>query len=663
MTLIVGLDTGGTYTDAVLFDPDHGVLATAKSLTTKENLSLGLAAAIEKILHQHHAPIDLVSLSTTLATNAVVEGHGNPIGLILIGFSEESLKKAGLGEALAGDPVAFVAGGHTVFGKEQSPLDMALVEQRILQMNATVSAFAIAGMFAVRNAEHEMAVRQKVLELTGKPVTCSHELTSKLDAPRRALTTVLNARLIPQLQHLIKSVYRIMAEKNIDAPLMVVKGDGSLVDAEMALRTPVETILSGPAASIVGAQYLAGEPEGIVVDMGGTTSDLALLHDGTPMINEEGAQVGGWKTMVEAVSIHTFGLGGDSEVHVALNGSVTVGPRRVMPMSLLVDQFPNTLTVLQQQLQDYNKNFHGQFVSRLRALPESAELTHVQERLWRALENGPVAMNDLQRDGLVGRALDHLLDRGLVIKCGFTPSDATHVLGKHHSWSREGALLAAQLWMRKQGNEFAAKTPEEFAQQVLEAVTVQSGRAVMATLIAESTGQMLTQADTLGQTLVDACLSPRVRSGLLFEPQFVIRRPLVAIGAPVASYYPEIASRLNTKLVVPEHASVANAVGAAASGIMQRVSVLVNTPSKKVYRVLAATQTHDFKSLDEAIEFAIKVASDMATSRANEAGGEHIEVTTHRKDTSYHTDLGEEILIESVITAVATGRPKLKSTS
>jgi N-methylhydantoinase A/oxoprolinase/acetone carboxylase beta subunit len=663
MTLIVGLDTGGTYTDAVLFDPEHGVLATAKSLTTKENLSLGLASALEKILHQKTAPIDLVSLSTTLATNAVVEGHGNPIGLILIGFSEASLKKGGLGEVLAGDPVVLVSGGHTVFGKEQAPLDIEAVEKSILAMNDKVSAFAIAGMFAVRNADHEIAVRQKVLDLTGKPVTCSHELTSKLDAPRRALTTVLNARLIPQLQHLIKSVYSIMAEKGIDAPLMVVKGDGSLVDAEMALCTPVETILSGPAASIVGAQYLAGEPEAIVVDMGGTTSDLALLHDGTPMINEEGAHVGGWKTMVEAVSIHTFGLGGDSEVHVAQNGSVVVGPRRVMPISLLADQYPYVLDILERQLQDYNKNFHGQFVARLRALPEGNELTNVQQRLWVALVNGPVATNDLQRDGLIGRALDHLLDRGLVIKCGFTPSDATHVLGKHHSWSREAAVLAAQLWMRKQGTEFAAKTPEEFAQQVLEAVTLQSGRAVMATLISESTGQTLSEADELGQTLVDACLSPRVRGSLLFEPQFVIRRPLVAIGAPVASYYPEIASRLNTKLVVPEHASVANAVGAAASGIMQRVSVLVTAPDKKTFRVLAATEGTDFKTLEAAIEFANQFARNQAVKRATEAGGAQIEVTLHRKDTSYHTDLGEEILIESIITAVATGRPRLKSKS
>src|SRR6185369_13243510 len=123
-------------------------------------------------------------------------------------------------------------------------------------------------------------------------------------------------------------------------------------------------------------------------------------------INEEGAQVGGWKTMVEAVSIHTFGLGGDSEVHVALNGSVTVGPRRVMPMSLLVDQYPHTLNILQQQLQDFTKNFHGQFVARLRALPEGSELTNVQQRLWTSLEKGPLSMNDLQREGLVGRALD-----------------------------------------------------------------------------------------------------------------------------------------------------------------------------------------------------------------------------------------------------------------
>ncbi len=110
------------------------------------------------------------------------------------------------------------------------------------------------------------------------PVTCGHELTSNLHAPRRALTAALNARLIPYIEQLIASVRQILAEKQIHAPLMVVKGDGSLMDARVAIERPVETILSGPAASVVGARYLCGEGDVLVVDMGGTTTDIALVR-------------------------------------------------------------------------------------------------------------------------------------------------------------------------------------------------------------------------------------------------------------------------------------------------------------------------------------------------------------------------------------------------
>src|SRR5690606_4555973 len=121
----------------------------------------------------------------------------------------------------------------------------------------------------------------------------------------------------------------------IQAPLMVVKGDGSLIAAEAALASPVETILSGPAASLVGARHLSGETDVVVVDMGGTTTDIALLRDGRPVLASEGATVGGWKTMVEAVAVHTYGLGGDSEVRCDEAGDLVVGPRRAVPLSLL----------------------------------------------------------------------------------------------------------------------------------------------------------------------------------------------------------------------------------------------------------------------------------------------------------------------------------------
>jgi N-methylhydantoinase A/oxoprolinase/acetone carboxylase beta subunit len=658
MPLIIGLDTGGTYTDGVLFDPERGVLAAGKSLTTKYDLSIGLEGALAQVLPAAQADVDLVCISTTLATNAVVEGHGSPVGLLVIGFDERVLGRCGLGEALGGDPAAFIQGGHSPFGTEEAPLGLEEARKAIEEMAPRVGGFAVAGMFAVRNPEHERALRDLVSELTGLPTTCSHELSAKLDAPKRALTAVLNARLISQLQQLIEAVEQILERVGIDAPLMVVKGDGSLEDAAVALRRPVETILSGPAASLVGAHYLSGKDDGIVVDMGGTTTDIVLLHDGVPVINEDGASVGGWKTMVEAVSIHTFGLGGDSEVHVETHGGIRLGPRRCMPISLLVHQHPEVLETLEEQAKSPPQTYHGQFALRLRRLGEQFSLPRSQRRLWDAVAQGPVSLCDLQGEGLTGRPLMALVDRGLVLLAGFTPSDAAHVLGAHTAWSEPAARLAASLWLRRQVQGRPPESVEALAKLVLETLVRQSGRGILGALISESSGHDLEGGGELGNAFVDWFLDPRREANPLLRPAFEIERPLVAIGAPVATYYPAIAERLGVRLAIPRHAEVANAVGAASAGIMQLVSILVSKPDKETYRVHLPDGVQDLSDLEEAYALAGRSVQSLARQRAEQAGAVDVRVSQHRKEKIFHTHDGVEIFLEAIVTAKAVGRPR-----
>jgi len=307
----MGIDTGGTYTDAVLVDhATEEVLAAAKALTTRHDLSIGIEEAIVAVLEANHRlpksgrlrkSVDLVALSTTLATNAIAEGQGRPVCLLLIGYDRELMEQYGFQRELVADDVVYLRGGHDVLGDEVAPLDEDTARKAILTRRGKVEAFAVSGYFGVRNPAHEIRVQAMVEELTGLPVTCGHELTSRLNAVRRATTTALNARLIPLLQELIATVRQTLDEQGIAAPLMVVKGDGSLVRAQWAMRRPIETILSGPAASAVGAWHLARRRGAWVVDVGGTTTDIAALRDGQPRLNPEGAWVGGWRTMVEAV--------------------------------------------------------------------------------------------------------------------------------------------------------------------------------------------------------------------------------------------------------------------------------------------------------------------------------------------------------------------------
>src|SRR5689334_13574394 len=488
LPLLLGLDTGGTYTDAVLFDPSRGVLAAAKSLTTKHDLSLGLKGAIDGVLGEGSHDIAMVGLSTTLATNAIVEGHASPICLLLAGYEPTALDRSGLRQALGSDPVVFIAGGHGPQGDDQAPLDLEAARAAIALHAPKVAAFAVSAYFSVRNPAHEIALRRLVREMTDLPVTCGHELTSKLDAPRRALTCALNARLIPQLQQLVRAVLALMADRAITAPLMVVKGDGSLIAADLAMESPVETILSGPAASVVGAHYLSGEGDCFVADMGGTTSDVALLSGGHPVLNREGAIVGGFRTMVEAVGVHTFGLGGDSEVRLEEQG-LTAGPRRVMPLSLLAHQHPAMLEVLREQAATSEPlRRPGRFAIRQRALDAGhASLNPAQTSVWNHLADGPQPLAALVSGPAAERALGRLVDRGLVLISAFTPSDAAHIRGLQQGWSVEAASHGADLFRRalRQGSWRPPADAKGFAEQVVDQVVRQSGQVILASAISD----------------------------------------------------------------------------------------------------------------------------------------------------------------------------------
>src|SRR5262245_18611812 len=337
--LFLGIDTGGTYTDAVLWSEADGVAAKAKALTTRHDLAVGISGAVDAVLQQvgvAPAAIKLVSMSTTLATNALVEGQGGRVALVMIGFSEADLARDGLKAALGHDPVLFPPGGHDVHGNAAA-LDLSHLEAALPKLGASVSGFAVCAYFAVRNPAHEISARELIRDRTGLPVTASHELSAKLGGPRRALTTLLNARLIAMIDRLIAATEGFLAARGIAAPLMVVRGDGALVAAAFARQRPIETILSGPAASLVGARHMTGLDDAVVSDIGGTTTDVAVLDRGRPRLDPQGATVGSYRTIVEAVAMHTFGLGGDSEVALeegGLDPRLKLGPRRLVPLSL-----------------------------------------------------------------------------------------------------------------------------------------------------------------------------------------------------------------------------------------------------------------------------------------------------------------------------------------
>ena len=457
----LGLDTGGTFTDAVVLAEGNRIIASAKALTTPWNLAIGIGNAIRAVLRslpqgQGRAEVSLVSVSTTLATNAVVEGRFSPVCTLLIGFDDAMVERSGIKRQGGGELVR-IDGGHGATGEESMALDEAAVERAVIAHQSRVEAFAVAANFSVRNPAHELRARQIIRALSPKPVTCAHELSSKLDAPRRALTAVLNARLTPQIRHLIEALSRVLVDESIDAPLMIVKGDGSLMKAQIALEYPVETILSGPAASVVGAGFLTGVADFVVCDMGGTTTDIAVVSGGRPVVRAEGALVGGWRTMVEAVDVRTSGLGGDSEVYFDRQIRLRIGPRKAMPLSLLAQTFPNILDELRSMAElAFHPEWPAQFAFRNpdRTAPE--HLSSIEHRVWQSLNLAPRQVSALVRNASGLEALRRLADAGLATIAGFTPSDAMHVLGRQSGWCREAAEYGARILATEERNARAA---------------------------------------------------------------------------------------------------------------------------------------------------------------------------------------------------------------
>ncbi len=653
----LGIDTGGTYTDAVLFDERRGVIAAAKALTTRADLAIGIGEATGAVLAASagdRGAIRLVSISTTLATNALVEGHGRAVCLLLVGQKPAVLHRWRLSQALGDDPVAFIDGGHAATGEALCPLDLDAARRAIAEQAPRVAAFAIVSQFSVRNAEHENMLRRLVRDMTELPVTCSHELTCGLNAPRRALTSVLNARLVALIQNLIDGVQATLAEQRIEAPLMVVKGDGSLVTAARALERPVETILSGPAASIVGAHFLSGEDDVVVADMGGTTTDIAIMDAGRPALSDDGARVGEWSTMVQAVAVHSVGLGGDSEVRLEAQGRLSVGPERALPLALLARQHPRTIALLRRQLESPAPAAPARFVLRHpRADAVASSLTAAERRLWQALGDEPTPLERLLREPRALWALQRLRRRECVVVAGLTPSDAAHALGRHHEWCTEAARLGAAVWL-KAHPELGHGNVEALCDAIVDTVVQQCVAAVVSTALDDEEGSGGGAQREARRYLLEKALRRRApRLGVSLR----LHSPLVAVGAPAHLYCPEVARRLDTRVVIPDHAEVANAVGAVAGRVVQRADALITPLPDQRFRVHVASGNRDFDTLDRAGTYAEAETSRLARGLAAAAGSDDVEVHVERADSTARVD-SAEMFIESRITALAAGPPR-----
>lgn len=666
MAFFLGVDTGGTYTDAVILDEaENRILGTAKSLTTRHDLAEGIGGAVDRALAQSGvsaAQIALVSLSTTLATNALVEGQGGRVALITMGFDEDDLARAGLADALKGDPVIRIAGGHSHAGIEASPPDLARLETEVTALGPEVMGFAVAARFATRNPAHELAARDLIRRVTGRAVTCSHELSARLNGPKRALTAVLNARLIGMIDRLVAACERHLARIGVDAPLMVVRGDGALISSAMVRERPIETILSGPAASIVGARWLTGAQDALVSDIGGTTTDVAILRGGLPEIDPEGARVGGFRTMVEAVAMRTTGLGGDSEVHLVsdgLSGRLRLGPRRLLPVSLLA---MTARDMVHEALERWLSGpapgeYDGRFVVPMKGVEQAGGLGPRDRTLLERI-TAPMPVAKALTSRLEAAALDRLVARGLLMLSGVTPSDASHVAGGLRDWDREAAEKALRLLaLRRTGaGERFAPGPEDMARRIIDQVTAQTAGCLLEAAFAEDPRFSDEDAAALARHPLLVAGLDQHQGVMALSARLAL--PVIGLGASAPSYYGAVGARLGCEMILPEHAGVANAIGAVAGQVSQRVSGLVTSPAQGRFVAHFTTGPKAYGDRDAALEALETELRTEAAARAREAGAVDLHLTASREISEAGIE-GQILFIEATVTVTATGRPRI----
>lgn len=331
---VLGIDAGGTHTDAVLCGPE-GLVAAAKTVTCHDNLPSSVAAvlaALREALGQRDVLLQRVArvtLGATLAVNALVQHKADAVGLAL---------SAGPGLAPArfalGGHVCVVPGGLDHRGVEVSPLELDGLTAAASRWQAEgVRAIACVGKFSPRNPAHEDRMREAAHAASGLPVTRGHALSGQLNFPRRIATAYYNAAVERLHAAFLDAVEVELRHAGITAPVRLLKADGGAVPAELSRREPVQSILSGPAASVMGVMALAPVEQddcSLLLDMGGTTTDLALFVDGSPVVDREGMLLDGRRTLVRALASLSIGVGGDSLLTPTEDG-VRVGPLRQGP--------------------------------------------------------------------------------------------------------------------------------------------------------------------------------------------------------------------------------------------------------------------------------------------------------------------------------------------
>ena len=329
--MLLGLDVGGTFTDAVIID-GHRVVSTAKRRTTKDNLMQGIGEALDAVLDScDTSNIEQVTLSTTVVTNTIVEKKEQVVDLYVVTGPGRNVD-----DIFPVSPI-YLQGytDHRGIVVEHTSTDGVRGIARMVQERSGTDLAAVSAKFGVRNPQEELSITETLQE-TYNTLSNGSLLSGSLNFPRRTISAYFNSAVTPVFTVFKKNVEDALSARNIKAPLHILKADGGSLPMEHMVSRPVETAFTGPAATVLGLSALGaiGNTHTVALDIGGTTTDISLWKQGKPLMTKNGVSIREYPSAVRSFAVTSVGIGGESVVRI-VDGKITVGPERVGPSAAL----------------------------------------------------------------------------------------------------------------------------------------------------------------------------------------------------------------------------------------------------------------------------------------------------------------------------------------
>lgn len=662
MSYLIGIDTGGTYTDAVLLTKDGRVLAGHKCPTTREDLSRCVREALSHLPQDKLPLAEGVRLSTTLATNACVENKGCPARLLLLGATPEHL-------AFVDAPKTYGLPPEDVLCiPVSSTYDGSLGDiprwQDIFSENAAwfakAQALAVAEVNAPRNGGAlEKLCKQALEEKFALPVVLGSDLSSGRNMLERGATALLNARLLPLIRDFLQAVEQVLADMGLSLPLTIVMSDGGAMGVRLAGSRPVETVMSGPAASVLGGSALAHAPMSLLVDMGGTTTDVSLVEEGLPATTDS-IRIGGWRTQVPGVLMHTVALGGDTRITVEEEG-LTLGTCRVLPLCAAARKWPSIKKDLQALLDSgrtHTRPLH-EFLCPAALPADTSRFTPEEQHLLSLTEKGPLMIGGGQVDIYTLNSA-RLEQEGILIRAGMTPTDFMHIREDWSAFDPEASLLGGKYLMRllrERGEK--VKNTRLLAQRVYEVVEKRLFLLLGEVLLLRRYPFLKeagpgSQVSALLETLwEERDLPPQGPAQVSFSSSYT----LVGVGAPIHLFLPAVAQALHAPCILPEHGPVANAVGAALASVSATARGEINPITTAAgiagYTLHTPQGTRTFAKREDALAAAKEEVGAAARREALLRGAKEVEVLIHTKEDMARDKGGHTFYLADRILATA----------